>query len=336
MKKNILVFCIRLSSFIQRDIDILKYYYNVRIIEFNIKEPKQFLSNFNYFLKSLFWANIYYSWFANYHSFFSAVVGKLLRKKTIIIVGGYDIEYVPEINYGLMNKKSPIYYLVKTTLFLSDIILPFSHYAYSKVLKIDPIFKNKMYPLFLSCDFEKYVPKNKKKNIVLTVCVIKRDNIKRKGLLTYINCAELLPEINFYIVGKFLDDSIYRLRKNAPKNLIFTGFISEKQLIQLYQEAKVYAQLSYQEGEGGGGALGEAMACECIPIVTNEAVSLKETVGDCGYYVSYNDVENINQIIKVALNDEVTGKKARIRMINLFSRKNRQKDLYNVIENNYK
>jgi len=46
-------------------------------------------------------------WFAGGHAARVVFLSKRFRKKSIVVVGGYEVAKVPEINYGLMlNPKS--------------------------------------------------------------------------------------------------------------------------------------------------------------------------------------------------------------------------------------
>lgn len=318
-----------ISAWIHIDLNILKRHFDVRRISLRTYRRNPFI--FFKLIKGVLWADLVFSWFAETNAFFVVLFSKIFRKKSVIVAGGTDVANVPEIGYGaLLN---PIYALrAKFVLENADKILPFSRFATEEVLSITRKTHIDMIPL--ACDTEKFKPssRGKKENILLTVCEVKEGNIARKGLETYLGSARLLPEIKFILVGPHMDDSINYLRKISPRNVEFTGYVSEKELIRWFQRAKVYCQLSYQEGEGAGGALGQAMGCECIPVVSLKAVTLRETVGDCGFYVPYGDVEATAEVIKVALRTpSELGKRARERMRDLFSIEKREKKLLKTI-----
>jgi len=286
-----------LSTFISRDLNLLKRHFDVRHVSLRAYRRNPLI--LFKLIKGVLWADMVFSWFAETNAFFIVLFSKIFRKKSVIVAGGYGVANVPEIGYGaLLNPISA--QRAKIVLEHADKILPFSKFAMEEVLNITKKAHIDMIPL--ACDTEKFkAGKRKKENIVLTVCVVKDGNIARKGLETFLESARLLPEVKFILVGPHKDDSINYLRKVSPSNVEFTGYVSEKELIGWYQRAKVYCQLSYQEGEGAGGALGEAMACECIPVVSLKAVALRETVGDCGFYVPYGDAEATAKAIKSAL-----------------------------------
>jgi glycosyltransferase involved in cell wall biosynthesis len=283
-------------------------------------------------LRQFISADIIYVWFIKISTFIVVLLSVFLGKKTIIVTGGFDIAEEPEINYGQMLNPLRAR-MVKFVLKNADRILPFSDFAKEEVLKITKNAKIDVVPL--SCDTERFQPSGKKKQtIALTVCAVNKSNIIRKGLETFLESARLLPEVRFVLVGRHADDSINYLRKISPSNVEFIGYVSEEELIRWYQRAKVYCQLSYQEGFGV--AVIEAMACECVPVVSLKAVVLRETVGDCGFYVPYGDAEATVKAIKTALSASLDlGAKARKRVKDLFSVEKRQKNLLELINDIY-
>lgn len=320
-----------LSSFIRRDLEILERQLNVKKVEITTflvprrgKDPWVFLK----LLKGILWAHVVYSWFADLNAFFIVLFCVFLRKKCMIVVGGRDVVYVSEMNYGELkswlgrNK-------VKFVLEHATKILPFSNYAKDRVLSITK--KANLCVIPLVCDTEKFKPiREEKENLVITVCFVSKGNIVRKGLKTFVESANFLPQLKFALIGRHLDDSVNYLKKISPPIVEFTGYVSEKELIRWYQRAKIYCQLSYEEGFGV--AVIEAMACKCIPVVSSKAVVLRETVDDCGLYVPYGDVKATAKAIKMALSASVDlGAKARKRVKDLFSIEKREKELLESI-----
>jgi glycosyltransferase involved in cell wall biosynthesis len=85
---------------------------------------------------------------------------------------------------------------------------------------------------------------------VITVGGINRDTVKRKGMECFVKCARYLPHVHFVVIGGWLDSSIENLKAIAPQNVEFTGFVSDDELMDWYQKAKVYCQLSLYESFG--------------------------------------------------------------------------------------
>jgi glycosyltransferase involved in cell wall biosynthesis len=329
-KTRILFIYSVLSSFIRTDFEILQKHFEIRKLQtetfFVPQRGKSFLS-FLRLLKGILWSDIAFTWFADVNAFFIVVFCKFLRKKSMIVVGGYDIVYIPEIDYG--DLKSPFGRIrTKFILNYASKILPFSNYAKERVLNITR--KVNAYAIPLACDTEKFRPINEKKeNLVITVCYVDESNIKRKGLKTFVESANFLPQLRFALIGSHIDDSINHLKEISSSNVEFTGFVSDEELFTFYQRAKVYCQLSYEEGFGV--ALIEAMACECVPVVSLKAKVFRETVGEYGFYAPYGDVQKTVEAIEKASKASNKGIKVRKRVNDLFSIGKREKELLRAI-----
>lgn len=330
----------------QRDLRILQNHFEVSILHQAsptfLKESKwKAFRAFNYCLrrvleifrlfKEIKKADLTFGWFASEFAVTGISISKLLRKKTIVVVGGYDVENMPEINYGNMQYARQRYFTA-FGLKKADLVLPFSEFAAEKVRKLTNNRAN-IRATNLACDNERFTPQCPKEDIVITAGFIDKTYVQRKGFKTFVEAAKYLPEIKFYLIGKQRDEAINELKAITTPNVEFTGFISDDELLSMYQRAKVFCLLSYQEGEGGGGVLGEAMACGCIPVVSEKAIALRETAGDCGFYVPYGNAEATAEAIKKALEASAElGEKARERIIKLYSMEKREEELLRAIE----
>jgi len=315
--------------FVMRDLKIVRDSFETKVIKWPKLRHKPFSTTINLF-KGIKQTDAVFCWFASYHALVSVFFAKLLKKKSIIVTGGYDVVSIPEINYGVF--RSPFKgRIVKWTLENADLVIPFSQYAEDQLsMRVKP--KNtKM--IYLTCETDKFKPNDSipRENLVITVCRVSKDNISRKGLITFVEAAKKLPSLEFAIIGPHVDDSISYLSKIAPSNLKLTGYLPEDELIKWYQRAKVYCQLSYEEGEGAGGVLGEGMASGCVPVISEKAISLKETAKNSGIYIPYGDVEKTVEAISKALK-LYPGMKNRVREeVLVFSREKRKKELIKAI-----
>jgi len=320
-----------LQSFVRADLEIFQKRFDVRKMKaetfFIPRKGRDFLV-FLRLLKGILWADIAYTWFADVNAFFIVLFCKLLGKKSIVVVGGYDVVYIPEIDYGGLKSFSGRI-VIKFVLENATKILPFSNYSKQRVLSITK--KTSLTVIPLGCHTEKFSSiHGKKENLVITVCFVDKVNIARKGLKTFVESAKILPKIRFALIGRVDEDALAYLKELSPLNVEFTGFVSDEELLEWYQKAKVYCQLSYEEGFGV--ALVEAMASECIPVVSMKAKVLRETVGDYGIYVPYGDVKATVEAIKKALSaPQELGAKARENVKGLFSIKKREKELLRAI-----
>lgn len=311
---------------INRDFELLSDFY----VEPLQMRDRSFYTLFK-LLRQFISADIIYVWFIKISTFIVVFLSLFFNKKTIIVTGGYDVAKEPEINYGQMLNPLRAR-MVKFVLEHATKILSVSYYQQEK--EISCITKKANVNVVpLSCNTKRFHPSGEKEKLVITVSKITWSYIKRKGLETFLSAAKFFPDVSFALIGKHADDSINYLRAKAPPNVTFTGFVKTEKLVEWYQRAKVYCQLSYHESEMSGGAVGEAMACECIPVVSSRISSIGEAVGDCGFYVRYGDVRGTVKAIRKAMNaSQSLGEKARKHMLTMFPMEKRKKALHRIIQ----
>jgi hypothetical protein len=86
------------SQFIQNDLDILRRHFEVRVAHYQGK--KRLLKFLIETLKGVLWADLTFSWFADVHALVAVLFSKIFRRKSIVVVGGYEVAKVPEIGRG--------------------------------------------------------------------------------------------------------------------------------------------------------------------------------------------------------------------------------------------
>jgi len=316
-------------SFIEQDIEILRSNFDVRVVDFILsrKNLKGTLTTLLNMVNGILWADITFSWFADFHAFLAVLLSIIFMKKSIVVAGGYDVANEPSINYGLMRfPKSKSARMAKFALNHANKVLAVSEFNKKEALNyVNP---NKIELIYNAVNCDKFkLEGEKNKDLVITVGGVTIQTLKIKGLEVFVKTATYLPNIKFILIGRPFDNSIELLKAIAPSNVEFRGFIPFEELPKWYQKAKVYCQLSYRESFGL--SLAEGMACGCIPVVTNRA-SLPELVGDAGFYVPYGDPEATAEAIKEALKSD-KGELARERVKRLFSIENREKALIKII-----
>jgi len=320
-KPKILVVYNHNRSFIQKDINILQKYFEAKTYFY--KQDKNLFE----LRKLVILCDIVYCWFASYHCIFPFLFAKIYKKTRMVIVGGYDACNIK--GYGIFSSwkgRRLARYLYKN----SDKILVVDESLKNDILDNSKLrISEKIEVLPTGYDPTKWYPTGKKEKMVLTVCYVNESNWWRKGINTFVKAAEMLPDMPFYVVGK-TDEGIKNRVEQAPKNVTFTGWVSDDELLQLYQRAKVYCQLSRYEGLPN--ALCEGMLCNCIPVGTN-VCGIPHAMGETGFYVPYGDEKATAEAIKKALkSSEELGKKARKRIITMFPHKRREKILVGIIE----
>lgn len=96
-KMNIKIFfvCPSFSSFIQNDLDILRRHFDVRVAHYQGK--KRVLKFLIVTLKGVLWSDVTFSWFADVHTFAAVLFSRIFRRRSIVVVGGYEVAKVQGI-----------------------------------------------------------------------------------------------------------------------------------------------------------------------------------------------------------------------------------------------
>ncbi len=317
-KRRIMVVYQTPAPFVMNDVQIIQKTWDIRRLQYVGKKRMPTL------VSHLSKSHLVYCWFALGHATTSVLLSKILRKKSIVVAGGWDVVYLPEIDYGAMKSPRRI---GKTRFALgnADKVLAVSESTKERVL--DWVDRD-VEVVYNGVDTEKFTPKGERENLVLTVAGVSNEVTYRvKGIDVFLKVAERNPDIDFAIVGSHSPEWESRLRNMASRNVNITGGMSERNLIEQYRKARIYAQLSYHESFGV--ALAEAMSCGCIPVATNR-FALPEVVGDAGSLVDYGDVEGTEE----AINRNISGKngeRARQRIKSKFDLKAREVRLTKII-----
>ena len=180
-------------------------------------------------------------------------------------------------------------------------ISEFSKKDIIKYLKID---KKKVDVIYCgtSDSFKKVYEKNNYGKYVLGVSTInKRKNFD--GLIHGFLKSQLI-DCKLLLVGsedKKIYSNVEFTKYSNLKNIIFTGYVSEEELVNLYSNAQIFVYPSLYEGFGLPPL--EAMACGCPTAVSN-VTSLPEVCGDASLYFNPNDYDSIKDAISKIYNDE--------------------------------
>ncbi len=317
-----------MSAFIQADLDLLKKHFDVRVVDIGSKKKSlggMLGAMWELFLGVL-WSDITYSWFAETHAKWQVRCSRLFGKPSIVVVGGYEVAKLPEIGYGsLLNPAKAK--MVKYILTRADRILPVDESLKDSGMKNLGVDGKNMQVVPTGYDDQRFSPSGVKEELVLTVAVYNDwQRAQVKGLDTFVKAAELLPRVKFMIVGGS-GEGADKLRGTAGSNVEVVGPVSQEEIIRLYQRAKVYCQLSRQEGLPN--AVCESMLCECVP-VGSRIPGIERAVGDTGFLVPVGDHQAAADAIRKALVSN-KGKEARNRVRELFSLERRDKAIQDLV-----
>jgi glycosyltransferase involved in cell wall biosynthesis len=277
-------------------------------------------------------SDLVFGWFASWHTFWPVTLAWLLRRPSVLVIGGFDTANLPGIGYGLQQR--PIMGRVsRWTMRRATRLVTNSEYSRREIEANVGIPASRVRVVHHGVrDPFGYLPAGPRERLALTVGIVDRRNLERKGLLPFVRAAALLPDVQFMVAGNWDDDSVEELRAAAPANVTLTGWVEEDELEALYRRASVYVQASRHEGFGL--SVAEAMLAGCVPVVS-EAGALPEVVGDAGVVLSGDapTPEEIANGVRQALAlDEGARDRARRRIVERFPLSMRGDGLYEVVE----
>ncbi len=133
----------------------------------------------------------------------------------------------------------------------------------------------------------------------------------RKNLVNLIKAYSFLPEkikkeFSLVLVGckGWNNRGIHRLIEQEKENIMYTGYVSDDDLVKIYNMATVFAYPSLYEGFGIPPI--EAMACGTA-VLTSRVASLPEVCEDAAYYIDPYDVDSIQTGLLEMIQDETLG-----------------------------
>ncbi|MEM3291052.1 MAG: glycosyltransferase family 1 protein, partial [Candidatus Micrarchaeaceae archaeon] len=248
-------------------------------------------------------------------------IGILEKIPTAVIL--YDlIPYADQKNYLDNNPLYKKHYLKKIEyLKKADLLLAISDYSKQEAVELLGFDEQKIESIYAACEdfFKKINISNSDKENLLSKLNITKDFIlytggenNRKNLSSLIKAFSMLEKNirrthQIVIAGRFPDGNIKELQNLAKETglekseLIFTGYISDDELVKLYNLCKLFVLPSFREDFGL--PLLEAMACGAATITSN-TTSLSEVAGRGDMLFDPYSVESIVRKMQEVLSDE--------------------------------
>ena len=272
--------------------------------------------------------DVVYAWFASWHSFAAVAVARLLGKPSVLVVGGFDTSNLP--GYG-WQRGTIRRWVSRRTMELATRLITNSRHSLMEIetnVGLDP--KRAAVIYHGLADRFADPGEQARDRLVLSVGVVRKENLWRKGHLSFVRAAAQLPDVQFVLAGRWLDDAIDVLRREAGENVDFPGYLPDDGLDHLFRRAAVYVQASRHEGFGL--SLAEAMLAGCVPVVT-DAGALPEVVGDVGVMIAEPTPELIADGVRRALEiGRQEGARARARVLEKFPLRPRAEGLWREVD----
>lgn len=350
-KTVVLVFSVR-SSFIQCDIDLLKDIGcavrcissppSFRIVPFLWSRIKELFAAIAYIPKS----KVLICWFSDYHSFLPLLLARLMAKKSVVVVGGYDAVSLPQLKHGLFYKRglrqkfrqkiahwnyqlAEYIWVVHKSLREGCPSATAQNGVQAGLIHFLPRLQTPIIEVPTGYAPEYWITKSERTSkTVITVAHI--PNLQRwhlKGIPLFIRLARAMPEFTFTLVGVSLKD---RIPANLPANLRCLPPQTREELRLLYSQHVFYFQGSQVEGLPN--VLCEAMLCGCIP-VGNAVFGIPDVIGNTGF--TFNGAQDLEAVITFMNSPNPNnGAPARERIIKHYSLERRKKALEQLMHTN--
>jgi glycosyltransferase involved in cell wall biosynthesis len=275
-------------------------------------------------------ADLVFGWFASWHTFLPVTLAWLLRKPSVMIVGGFDTANMPDIGYGYqqggLRRWASRWIMRRATRLVTN-----SEYSRGEIDRNTPIAPERVTVLHhgVPDPFGELPEGAPKEPLALTVGHLVRSTLEQKGHRPFVAAAASLPEVRFVFVGRWHDDAIEELRALAGDNVEFTGWLADADLHAMYRRASAYVQASRHEGFGL--AVAEAMLAGCVPVVMN-VTAMPEVVGDAGILIETQDPAAVAAGVRRALElGPQAGPRARERILTAFPMEKRRHGLLEIV-----
>ena len=323
--KRILYVHSRKASFVAIDRELLSERYEIE----DLYQPGR-LANPLKVIRGVLRADLVFGWFASWHTFFPITLAWLLRKPSVLIVGGFDTANMPDIGYGYQQgglRRWASRWIMRR----AGRLITNSNYSLSEIERNTPIPPSAVTVIHHGVpDPFGQLPAGPKERMALTVGAVDMGTLVQKGQLPFARASRELPDVRFVLAGKWLDEAVAELRAAGGRNLELTGWLSEGDLLHAYRDAAVYVQASRHEGFGL--AVAEAMLAGCVPVVMN-VTAMPEVVGDAGVLIESQEPSALAAGVRKALElGRPASEAARERILTAFPMDRRREGLLRVVE----
>jgi glycosyltransferase involved in cell wall biosynthesis len=275
-------------------------------------------------------ADVVFGWHASSHTLLALILARLMRRPSVLVIGGVDTARLPEIGYG-MQRAGPRRWIARWTIANATRLITNSRSSLAEIeanlgLGLDRV------TLVYHGIPDRFGDRGDTdaERMALSVGVVDRRNLERKGQRPFTEAAARLPDVQFVLVGRWLHDAIDELRAVAGPNVTFTGYLDDQTLDGYFRRAAVYVQPSRHEGFGL--AVAEAMLARCVPVVT-DAGALLEVVGDTGVVIPAPEPAQVADGVRRALElGPEAGERARRHVLERFPYEMRRDGICREVE----
>lgn len=327
---NILYITNTKTSWTKNDYDILSKHFKVTNLFVN--SYIDILKSINPFF--ILKHDVVLVWFASLSFSPLLFISWLLKRKIVIIAGGYDVVKVPEIKYGGFLDSWPKRIIRKLMFMAAEKVVSISFSNQKEAIENANVPSSKsvmIYHGFKDPNIPLKIFQERKKQVV-TIGIINNETYYRKGYKYFFELAQILPDWNFIHIGKISDDFQHKLQFQNCKNISMLGFLPLSEFNEVLNQSKFYLQLSVHEGFGC--SIVDAALLGCYPIVFDR-YAMSEVVDGCGEIIEFEDIELIKFKIEELENTNLNVEEIQLHYLNKFPSEVREKKLINLITSFY-
>jgi glycosyltransferase involved in cell wall biosynthesis len=275
-------------------------------------------------------ANAVFVWFADYHSWLPIILARQFGKKSLLVLGGYDVACVPELNYGVFVRPFRGW-CARRSIRNAHHVLPVTRAMLPDIQKQVGRITGALTIVPTGYSSQVWFPSGSKDEKMILSVAFGHDlaRLKIKGLDLFADTAQELPDYHFVIIG-LQGEARHFLERRRIANLELLGPLSIELLRGFYQKANIYMQLSLREGLPN--AVLEAMLCECIP-VGSPVGGIPEAMGTAGFLIEERTTASVARILQKAVAQApLMRTQARLYSQTHFSETLRQETLSKIID----
>lgn len=281
--------------------------------------------------------------FADYYAVLPVFFARLFRRKSYIVLGGYDAHCFPEYQYGVFCRPFRAWcvrYAIRNAAFVLPVdetlydglnTYTFDHPVKTGIKTLVPRINGAIVTIYDGWDSQFWTPAIGQRAGVMMVasvpCGTSLESRTRmaelKGLHTLISIARKMPTVNFTVVGPCQEDFPFEI----PANVTLTGWIAPEEVRAHYRRAAVCVHPSLTESRPA--AVAEAMLCECVP-VGSSVNGIPDLIGQTGIVVATQNADDWVSAVKSALAMD-TGHAARLRVMSKHSPQARFDKLWDIL-----
>jgi len=243
-------------------------------------------------------ARAVFGWFADLSNLDTGLLCRVLRKRFILAVAGYELANMPEYDYGLQRRYISRA-VVRRCFRLADVLTFLHEGLRAEAAQFDSVSRAKMVVIPPGFAGAFWTAGSDVDRTVVT-SVVAADTLPRfrvKGGPIVLNVARRFPSVRFVLVG--VQPEIRKfVQGNAPGNVGLEPILPPEDLRTLFRKSIAVLQPSAREVFPN--SVCEAMLCGAIPVVSPLPV-MREVVAEAGFVAPDARVDDYGNALAEAL-----------------------------------